>query len=116
MKIGLIGLLFPVLLDKVVYGYTSRILPDADMAEFKRKHKIVLINDLTGPDWLLIRLANRSFRYWNTGDHAVYARQTMEAMLRNAGFCDIKSRNLTPFSYVCCGSKGRQCRMAETDR
>ena len=39
MKIGLIGLLFPVLLDKVVYGYTSRILPDADMAEFKRKHK-----------------------------------------------------------------------------
>ncbi len=39
MKIGLIGLLFPVLLDKVVYGYTSRILPDADMAEFKRMHK-----------------------------------------------------------------------------
>ena len=98
-----------------IHHYPHPELALSEMYRILRPGGIVLINDLTGPDWL-IRLTNRSFRYWNTGDHAVYARQTMETMLREAGFCDIKSRNLTPFSYVCCGSKGRQCRMAETDR
>ena len=39
MKTGLMGLLFPVLLDKVVYSYTLHVLPDIDIADFKRKHK-----------------------------------------------------------------------------
>ena len=89
-----------------IHHYPHPELALSEMYRILSPGGIVLINDLTGPDWL-IRLANRSFRYWNTGDHAVYARKTMEIMLREAGFRNIKSRNLTPFSYVCCGSKGR---------
>ena len=33
------GLLFPMMFDKVVYGYTLKALPDIDIADFKRKHK-----------------------------------------------------------------------------
>ena len=64
----------------------------------------MLINDLTGPRWL-IRLMNWSFRHWNTGDHAVYARTDMEQMLRSAGFRDVRSHSITPFTYVCQGIK-----------
>ncbi len=39
MKTGLMGLLFPIMFDKVVYGHTSKELSDLDIAEFKRKHK-----------------------------------------------------------------------------
>jgi len=92
--------------------------PDSALSEMYRILKpggIVLINDLTGPAWL-IRLMNRSFRYWNTGDHAVYTRETMETMLRDAGFREIRSRNLTPFSYVCCGLKERRSGIPEAER
>ncbi len=81
--------------------------PEQALSEMFRILKdggIVIINDLTGPGWL-VRLMNRSFRYLNTGDHAIYTRNEMETMLRRAGFCDVKSRNISPFSYVCCGSK-----------
>ena len=76
----------------------------AGMHRILRENGIVLINDLTGPHWL-IRLMNRSFKRWNTGDHEIYPREKMEEMLRAAGFRNIKSRNLTPFSYICCGEK-----------
>ena len=89
-----------------IHHYPHPELALSEMYRILSLGGIVLINYLTGPDWLF-RLANRSFQYWNTGDHAVYARKTMEIMLRAAGFRNIKSRNLTPFSYVCCGSKGR---------
>ena len=39
MKTGLMGLLFPMMFDKVVYGYNLKALPDIDIADFKRKHK-----------------------------------------------------------------------------
>lgn len=81
--------------------------PEKALSEMHRiltKNGIVLINDLTGPKWL-IRLMNKSFKHWNTGDHAIYPRKEMESMLRTAGFRNIKSRNLTPFSYICVGIK-----------
>lgn len=82
--------------------------PEQALLEMHRilgKGGLVLINDLTGPGWL-IRLLNWSFRHWNTGDHAVYARKQMEEMLKAAGFTRVESRLLTPFTYVCFGVKG----------
>lgn len=81
--------------------------PDQALREMHRilmPGGLVLINDLTGPRWL-IRLMNWSFRHWNTGDHAVYARTDMEQMLRSAGFRDVRSHSITPFTYVCQGIK-----------
>ena len=81
--------------------------PEKALSEMNRilvKDGIVLINDLTGPDWLIC-LLNWSFKHLNTGDHEVYSRKEMEIMLRSAGFRDIRSRNLTPLSYVCFGVK-----------
>ena len=54
--------------------------PERALSEMNRilvKDGIVLINDLTGPRWL-IRLMNWSFKHWNTGDHEVYPREKME--------------------------------------
>lgn len=39
MKKGLMGILFPLLLDKTVYGYTAEALPEIDIRQFKRKHR-----------------------------------------------------------------------------
>ncbi len=39
MKMGLIGNLFPLLFDGIVYEYTRRVLPDLDLADFKKKHR-----------------------------------------------------------------------------
>ena len=81
--------------------------PEKALAEMYRilaPGGIVLINDLTGPLWL-IHLMNWSFQHWNTGDHAVYARAEMEWMLWRAGFHDVGSRSITPFTYVCTGVK-----------
>lgn len=39
MKPGLMGHLFELMLDKTVYDYTKRVLPDMDMNDFKRKHR-----------------------------------------------------------------------------
>ena len=39
MKIGLIGTLFPLLLNKTVYGYTEKALPELDIKAFRKKHK-----------------------------------------------------------------------------
>lgn len=38
MKYGLIGALIPKLLDKVVYGYTQKALPDVDIKQLKKRH------------------------------------------------------------------------------
>lgn len=39
MKLGIIGTLFPFLLNKTVNGYTAKALPDLDMRAFQKKHK-----------------------------------------------------------------------------
>ena len=64
----------------------------------------VVINELTGPK-LLRRFMNWCFTKWPTGDHAVYSRAEMEQMLHTAGFQNIRSRMITPFSYVSVGRK-----------
>ena len=38
MKRGLLGVLFPMLLSKVVYGYTAEAVPGINIGEFKKKH------------------------------------------------------------------------------
>lgn len=38
MKRGLLGVLFPLLLGKVVYEYTAEKVPDIDIGEFRKKH------------------------------------------------------------------------------
>ena len=84
------------------YPHPERAL--TEMHRILEPGGLVLINDLTGPGWL-IRLMNWSFKYWNAGDHAVYPQQEMEAMLKAAGFRQVESHRTTPFSYVCCGVK-----------
>ncbi len=39
MKMGLMGYLFPLLLNKTVYDYTQTVLPELDIRDFRRKHK-----------------------------------------------------------------------------
>ena len=39
MKPGIIGKLFPLMFNKVVYGYTAEALPELDMRVFKKKHR-----------------------------------------------------------------------------
>ena len=81
--------------------------PEKSIAEMYRileKNGTVLINELTGPGWLR-RFMNWCFTKWPTGDHAVYSRPEMEQMLREAGFRNIKSRLITPFTYACAGRK-----------
>jgi len=81
--------------------------PDKSLAEMYRilkKNGTVLINELTGPAPLR-RFMNWWFAKWPTGDHAVYSRAEMEEMLRKAGFDQICSRLITPFTYVCVGRK-----------
>ena len=39
MKVGLIGTLFPLLLNKTVYGYTEKALPELDIKAFRKKHQ-----------------------------------------------------------------------------
>ena len=38
MKLGIIGKLFPLMFSKVVYGYTSKAVPEMNIREFKKKH------------------------------------------------------------------------------
>ncbi len=76
----------------------------AEMNRILRKNGTVLINELTGPAWLR-KFMNWWFTKWPTGDHAVYSRAEMEAMLREAGFEHIRSRLITPFTYVCVGRR-----------
>lgn len=64
----------------------------------------VVINELTGPK-LLRRFMNWCFTKWPTGDHAVYSMAEMEQMLYIAGFQNIRSRMITPFTYVSVGRK-----------
>ena len=81
--------------------------PEKNLSEMYRileKHGTVLINDLTGPAWLR-RFINWWFTKWPTGDHAVYSRTEMEDMMQRAGFKKIRSRLITPFTYVCVGRK-----------
>ena len=39
MKLGIIGKLFPLMFNKVVYGYTAEALPRLDMRAFQQRHK-----------------------------------------------------------------------------
>ena len=39
MKYGLIGSLFPMLLDKPAYGYTKEAVPELDMKAFRKAHR-----------------------------------------------------------------------------
>ena len=81
--------------------------PEKSIAEMYRileNNGTVVINELTGPKWLR-RFMNWWFTKWPTGDHAVYSRAEMEGMLRAAGFQNIRSRMITPFSYVSVGRK-----------
>lgn len=39
MKYGLVGAAIPLLLDKIVYAYTAKALPDIDLALFKKRHR-----------------------------------------------------------------------------
>lgn len=81
--------------------------PEKSLAEMYRilEHNgTVVINELTGPKWLR-RFMNWWFTKWPTGDHAVYSRAEMEGMLHAAGFQNIRSRMVTPFSYVSVGRK-----------
>ncbi len=81
--------------------------PERSLREMHRilaKDGIAVIDELTGPAWARKAL-NRAFQKWPTGDHAVYSRREMEQMLEDAGFKDIESRLITPFSYVCTGRK-----------
>ena len=81
--------------------------PEKSIAEMYRileKNGTVLINELTGPGWLR-KFMNWCFAKWPTGDHAVYSRPEMEQMLKKAGFRNIKSRLITPFTYACVGRK-----------
>jgi ubiquinone/menaquinone biosynthesis C-methylase UbiE len=59
---------------------------------------IVVINELTGPKWLR-KFMNWCFTKWETGDHAVYSRQEMRQMMEEAGFKNIRSKLITPFTY-----------------
>ena len=81
--------------------------PDRSLSEMHRilkRNGTLVINELTGPAPLR-RLMNRWFRIWPTGDHAVYSRAEMEEMLKKAGFTRIRSRLITPFTYVCVGRR-----------
>ena len=81
--------------------------PEKSLSEMYRileKNGTVLINELTGPKWLR-SFMNWWFTKWPTGDHAVYSRAEMEEMLRKAGFKHIRSKLITPFTYVCVGRK-----------
>ena len=81
--------------------------PERSLAEMHRilgKNGTVLINELTGPAWLR-KFMNWWFTKWPTGDHAIYCRAEMEAMLREAGFEHIRSGLITPFTYVCVGRR-----------
>ena len=81
--------------------------PDKSLSEMYRileKNGTVLINELTGPAPLR-KFMNWWFTKWPTGDHAVYSRAEMEDMLRKTGFEHVRSRLITPFTYVCVGRK-----------
>lgn len=81
--------------------------PEKSLAEMYRileDNGTVVINELTGPKWLR-RFMNWCFTKWPTGDHAVYSSGEMEGMLHAAGFRNIRSRMITPFSYVSVGRK-----------
>ena len=81
--------------------------PERSVAEMYRilgNNGTVVINELTGPEWLR-RFMNWCFTKWPTGDHAVYSRAEMEEMLYAAGFRNICSRMITPFSFVSVGRK-----------
>lgn len=39
MNYGIVGTLVPVLFKKPIYEYTSKVLPELDMAAFKKLHK-----------------------------------------------------------------------------
>lgn len=39
MKYGLLGAAVPLLLDKIVYSYTEKALPDIDLGGFKKRHR-----------------------------------------------------------------------------
>jgi demethylmenaquinone methyltransferase/2-methoxy-6-polyprenyl-1,4-benzoquinol methylase len=81
--------------------------PEKSLAEMYRilgNNGTVVINELTGPKWLR-RFMNWCFTKWPTGDHAVYSRAEMEQMLHAAGFQNIRSRMITPFTYVSVGRK-----------
>jgi ubiquinone/menaquinone biosynthesis C-methylase UbiE/GNAT superfamily N-acetyltransferase len=81
--------------------------PEKSLAEMYRilmNNGTVVINELTGPK-LLRRFMNWCFTKWPTGDHAIYSRTEMEEMLHAAGFQNIRSRMITPFSYVSVGRK-----------
>ena len=73
-----------------------------EMHRIVKEGGLVIINDLTGPGWL-VRFMNVLFRYLKTGDHAVYTRGQMEGMMREAGFREVESHLVTPFTYVCTG-------------
>ncbi len=64
----------------------------------------VVINELTGPKWLR-QFMNWCFTKWPTGDHAVYSRTEMKAMMDAAGFRNISAKLITPFTYVSTGRK-----------
>ncbi len=81
--------------------------PEKSLKEMYRilgERGTVLINEFTGPV-LFRRFMNWCFTKWDTGDHAVYARPEMEKMLETAGFMNVRSRMITPFTYVCVGRK-----------
>ena len=75
-----------------------------EMQRILKKSGTVLINEFTAPAWVR-RVLNWCFTKWDTGDHAVYSRSQMEQMLKKAGFRNVKSRMITPFTYVCVGKK-----------
>jgi len=81
--------------------------PEKSLKEMYRilgKRGTVLINEFTGPA-LFRCFMNWCFTKWDTGDHAVYSRPEMEEMLETAGFRKVRSRLITPFTYVCVGRK-----------
>ncbi len=79
--------------------------PEKSLSEMYRileKNGIVVINELTGPKWMR-KFMNRCFTKWETGDHAVYSRPEMRQMMEEAGFKNIRSKLITPFTYMAVG-------------
>ncbi len=79
--------------------------PEKSLSEMYRileNNGLVVINELTGPKWLR-KFMNWCFTKWETGDHAVYSRQEMRQMMEEAGFKNIRSKLITPFTYMIVG-------------